>query len=67
VIARMGGVVRSKGTTKAPWGVYEIPGDLPPGTYSVGASKVGYLGQTRANIVVTAGNTTYVNFSLEPQ
>jgi hypothetical protein len=47
--------------------VYQISSDLPPGLYVVGASKAGYLRQTRKDIVVTAGATTYVNFSLQPQ
>jgi len=67
VVARRDGIIRATATTIAPWGVYEIASDLPAGTYVVGASTTGYLGQTRKDIVVTAGATTYVNFSLQPQ
>ncbi|UCH33402.1 MAG: carboxypeptidase regulatory-like domain-containing protein [Armatimonadota bacterium] len=67
ILARSGGVLWAVGTTTAPWGVYEIASDLPAGTYVVGASKAGYLGQTRKDIPVTAGATTYVNFWLQPQ
>jgi large repetitive protein len=64
VIARKDGITWATGTTTAPWGIYEIVSDLPAGTYVVGASMTGYLGQTRKDIPVTAGATTYVNFNL---
>jgi len=67
IVARSGGVVVASGVTTSPYGIYEIASDLPAGTYVVGASKTGYLGQTRKDIVVTAGATTYVNFSLQAQ
>jgi len=67
VIARSGGIIWATTTTTAPYGVYDIPSDLPAGTYVVGASKIGYLGQTKKDIPVTAGATTYVNFNLQPQ
>lgn len=63
VVARMGGVERARATTDSK-GLYEIASDVPAGTYVVGASMTGYLGQTRKDIPVTAGATTYVNFSL---
>ena len=66
VIARLGGVIRASAVTTAPWGIYEIASDLPAGSYVVGSSKTGYLGQTRKDIPVTAGATTYVNFNLAP-
>lgn len=66
VVARLGGVVRGTAITGA-YGVYEIASDLPAGTYVTGASMTGFLGQTRKDIVVTAGVTTFVNFNLVPQ
>jgi hypothetical protein len=39
--------------------------DLPAGGYVVGASKPGYITQTKAQIGVTPGVTAYVNFGLE--
>ena len=38
---------------------------IPEGTYSVNASKVGYYPETIENVVVTEGETTIVDFSLE--
>ncbi|UCH35604.1 MAG: carboxypeptidase regulatory-like domain-containing protein [Armatimonadota bacterium] len=67
VVARSGGVMWATATTTAPWGIYEMDSDLPPATYVVGASKSGYLGQTRKDIPVAGGATTYVNFNLQPQ
>jgi len=67
VVARKDGVIRATATTVAPWGIYEMNSDLAAGTYVVGASKTGYLGQTRKDIPVTAGATTYVNFGLQAQ
>ena len=67
VVARKDGIAWATGATTAPWGIYEIASDLPAGTYVVGASNSGYLGQTRKDIPVTAGAITYVNFFLQPQ
>jgi len=64
VAARTGGVVVATGVTTAPYGIYEIATDLPAGTYSLLASKAGYVDQGKIGIVVNAGGTTYVNFSL---
>jgi len=64
VVARMGGVILASAPTTAPYGIYEMNSDLLAGTYVVGASMTGYLGQTRKDIAVTAGVTTYVNFNL---
>jgi len=64
VVARSGGVTWATTTTTGPWGIYEIDSDLPAGTFVVGASTTGYLGQTRKDIAVSAGATTYVNFFL---
>jgi len=64
VTASVGGVVRATGVTTGTYGVYEIPSDLPAGTYTLIASKTGYVSQTKPNITVTAGATAYVNFSL---
>ncbi|UCH36212.1 MAG: carboxypeptidase regulatory-like domain-containing protein [Armatimonadota bacterium] len=66
VVARSAGIVWATATTTAPYGIYEMDRDLPPGTYLVGASKTGYLGQTRKDISLVAGHTTYVNFFLQP-
>ncbi|UCH33003.1 MAG: carboxypeptidase regulatory-like domain-containing protein, partial [Armatimonadota bacterium] len=67
VFARSGGIIWATTTTTAPWGIYEINADLPPGTYVMQASRPGYLPQAKKGVIVTAGNTTYVNFSLQPQ
>jgi len=67
VSARTGGVVRATGTTVGPYGVYEIASDLPAGTYSVLCQRAGYQDFGRIGIVVTAGNTTYVNFPMQPK
>jgi hypothetical protein len=66
VLARSGGIVWATTWSTSPWGIYEISADLPPGTYVVQASRTGYLAQVKMDIVVTAGATTYVNFSLQP-
>ena len=67
IYARTGGVVWATGTTVVPYGVYEIASDLPAGTYSVLCQKGGYQDFGRIGIVVTAANTSYVNFTLQPQ
>jgi beta propeller repeat protein len=64
VKARMGGILRATATTTAPYGIYEMDRDLPAGSYVVEAIKPGYQTQTKVNIVVSRGATTYVNFSL---
>ena len=65
ITARTGGVVWATGVTTAPYGVYEIASDLPAGTYSLLATKTGYLDQGKIGIVVSAWATTYVNFNLD--
>jgi len=64
ISARTGGVVQATGTTVGPYGVYQITSDLPAGTYTMLCTKAGYRDFGRIGIVVTAGNTTYVNFPL---
>jgi FtsP/CotA-like multicopper oxidase with cupredoxin domain len=64
VTVSSGGVIRATGTTTAPYGIYDINADLPTGTYIVAASNAGYLTQTKNNIAITAGATTFVNFNL---
>jgi len=64
VSARTGGVVRATAATTAPYGIYEIDSDLPAGTYTMLCTATGYQDFGRIGIVVTAGNTTYVNFPL---
>jgi len=64
IIARTSGVVWATGVTAAPYGVYEIASDLPAGTYSLLATKTGYLDQGKIGVVVSAWATTYVNFQL---
>jgi len=66
VSARTGGVVVATGTTVGPYGIYQITSDLPAGTYTMLCTATGYQDFGRIGIVVTAGNTTYVNFSLQP-
>jgi len=45
-------------------GIYQI-GGLTTGTYTVIASKSGYVKQTKPGIAFTAGAITYVNFNLQ--
>ena len=52
-------------TTTDAAGNYTIPGVMP-GTYSVSASKTGYVTSTQAGKVVSANQTTIVNFTLMP-
>jgi len=52
--------------TVTPLGVYTFGSELLPGTYTVIASKVGYVRQIRPNVTVTGGSTAYANFALEP-
>ena len=41
-------------------------GDIPPKSYSVTVEYLGYLPQTRYNVVITSGNANFLNFELEP-
>jgi|GEM_PF-3556055 len=45
-------------------GVYTIT--IAPGTYTVTATATGYVSASTPGVVVTAGQTTTVNFELEP-
>jgi hypothetical protein len=67
VSAYLGGDLQGSATTTAPWGIYEIYGDLPQGIYSLNASAAGYTDQSKIGIAVSPGTTTYVNFNLQPQ
>jgi len=53
-------------TTTAGDGTYTLA-NVAPATYTVQASKTGYLTQQQINVVVTAGQTTTVNFALSPE
>ena len=64
VVASLNGKVRATGTTAAN-GIYLLDTELPTGTYVVSASEYGYLTQTKANVNVTQGMATYVNFNLD--
>jgi hypothetical protein len=55
----------SIGATTNVEGNFTISG-IPPKSYSVIASYVGYAAQTRFNIVITTGNANQLNFELEP-
>ena len=52
-----------RGATTNATGDYVFTG-VPPGTYGMTASLSGYLAQSVSNVVVTAGQTATVNFSL---
>ncbi|HOY04627.1 MAG TPA: TonB-dependent receptor [Saprospiraceae bacterium] len=41
-------------------------GNIPPKSYNIVASYLGYTPQTRFNVVVTTGNANQLNFELEP-
>ncbi len=41
--------------------------NIPPGTYQLRASAVGYASQTVSNVAVSADRTTQINFELTPQ
>jgi hypothetical protein len=62
VEAYQGDVLKGSGTTDAD-GIYQI-GALTTGTYTVIASKTGYVRQTKPGISFTTGAVTYVNFAL---
>ena len=61
------GDLRARVSTSPGTGIYDITTNLPPGTYVVSAAASGYQTQTKNNITVTPGVTTYVNFNLQPQ
>ena len=54
------------GTLTGADGRYTIPG-VPPGTYQVRASLIGYSDQTVGGVQVTAGETAVVDFQLAAQ
>jgi hypothetical protein len=63
VQAIQSGQVRGSATTDS-YGNYQIA-NLAAGSYDVRASATGYLNQTRAGVVINAGQTTTgINFSL---
>jgi len=64
VEAYLGGELKATAITNS-IGVYVIDSDLPPGIYSVAASKLGFATQTKAPIAVSAGATSYANFFLD--
>lgn len=41
-------------------------GAIPPKSYTVSATYLGYSTVTRYNVVLTTGNTAFLNFELEP-
>jgi hypothetical protein len=63
VAAYLGGVLKAIATTDYN-GIYLIDTTLPTGNYVIVAAKDWYIPQTKANIAVTEGETTYVNFNL---
>jgi len=66
LVARSGGQERARATTGAK-GMYVMESDLLAGTYLVSVSKPGWVTQTKTDREVVAGETTYVNFNLQPQ
>lgn len=46
-------------------GNYKL-GNIPPKTYNVSITYLGYAPQTRYNVVITSGNANFLNFELEP-
>ncbi|MCK6695628.1 MAG: TonB-dependent receptor, partial [Thermoanaerobaculia bacterium] len=46
-------------------GNFRIAG-IPPGSYNIVASYLGYSPQTKYNVVITTGNANQLNFELEP-
>jgi hypothetical protein len=65
VRAYLGGVLRGTATTIAPNGMYEMSVNLATGTYTVSATRAGYMTQTKTGIPVTAGATTPLAFNLQ--
>lgn len=53
------------GTTTDVNGNFRVSG-IPPRTYNVTVSYLGYASQTRYNIVITTGNASQLNVELEP-
>ncbi len=53
------------GTTTDVDGNFRIAG-IPPKSYNVAASYIGFTPQTRYNVVMTTGNANQLNFELEP-
>ncbi len=47
-------------------GNFRISG-IPPKTYNIVASYIGYEAQTKFNVVITTGNASQLNFELEPE
>ncbi|MEZ4920016.1 MAG: TonB-dependent receptor [Saprospiraceae bacterium] len=47
-------------------GNFEIK-NIPPGSYNIKASYLGYGDETRFNVVITSGNANQLNFELEPE
>jgi hypothetical protein len=64
----IGATVRVEGTglgsTTDAEGRFRIAG-IPPKSYALSASYLGYQAQTRYNVVLTTGNTAFLNFELE--
>ena len=57
-------IVNGYSTTTDDTGYYKI--EIAPGTYNVTASADGYESSSQTDIIVTAGNTTQVDFELTP-
>lgn len=55
-----------KGTQTDIDGKFKLTG-IPVGSYNLKATYVGYKAQTKFNIVVTSGNTNFVNFEMEDE
>ncbi len=53
------------GTSTDVEGNFRISG-IPPKSYNVVATYVGYAAQTKFNVVITTGNANQLNFELEP-
>jgi len=64
VRAYLGGELKATATTNSV-GTYVIESDLAAGSYSVAASKLGFVTQTKGPVVVSAGATSYANFFLD--
>lgn len=66
----IGVAVQVEGTTKGALtdaeGRYKL-GGVPTGSYNVKVSYVGYKSLTKFNIVITSGNTNFVDFDLEEE
>ena len=53
------------GATTDAEGNFRIAG-IPPKSYNIVASYLGYASQTKYNVVITTGNANQLNFELEP-